>query len=429
MSKKQNNRFEKNIYVEQRCGAYRFKVVIYPLQDSATFSNMGEGVQWARRRRVELLERKALSIKSKETQQIIQGTPAFSGFSYPNTQPTKPTSIKLVDVFDHYENHVLPNLASKSTEASRLANLRVWFGQKNLEQLSSEYINKWMADRFSGRLGSGRASNRAETMVAVDGEKPLTKQQRYARKQAGKAIPSLPVYSVSSQTVRHELSLLRRAVTMYLKKKGRWGIYGGWWQEHDLMTMALPEAAEPRTRRVSDAELARIFSSIDDVRQRAAILFAILTSLRRSEIVSLQWEDVDFQRKVIRLKKPGFLTKKKTKTNAREIPLLPGAIEILQKLEPQKKGSIFLITAHDFSKTWRSAADKAKIYDVRLHDCRREAISRLSETCRLMIQEIVLFSGHSDIRTLEKHYLHLKSDLMASRLAELPEAKKMAPSL
>ena len=108
---------------------------------------------------------------------------------------------------------------------------------------------------------------------------------------------------------------------------------------------------------------------------------------------------------------------------------MPGAIEILQKLEPQKKGSIFLITAHDSSKTWRSAADKAKIYDVRLHDCRREAISRLSETCRLMIQEIVLFSGHSDIRTLEKHYLHLKSDLMASRLAELPEAKKMAPSL
>jgi hypothetical protein len=50
VSKKQNTRFEKNIYVENRSGAFRFKVVIHPLHDSATFSTVEEGALWARRR-------------------------------------------------------------------------------------------------------------------------------------------------------------------------------------------------------------------------------------------------------------------------------------------------------------------------------------------------------------------------------------------
>jgi hypothetical protein len=47
----------------------------------------------------------------------------------------------------------------------------------------------------------------------------------------------------------------------------------------------------------------------------------------------------------------------------------------------------------------------------------------------LTVHEVVLFSGHSDVRTLEKHYLRLDPALMASRLAELPSAIDMAPSL
>lgn len=109
--------------------------------------------------------------------------------------------------------------------------------------------------------------------------------------------------------------------------------------------------------------------------------------------------------------------------------MLPGAIKILQDLQPQKHGLIFSVPATDLSHAWRKAADNAEIYDARLHDCRREAISRLVETCRLSLQEVVLFSGHSDTRTLEKHYLRLDPAVMSSRLADLPEAINMAPSL
>lgn len=424
MPKKQSTTFEKHIYVENRSGAYRFKVVVHPLQDSATFSTVEEGAVWARRRRVDLLEERAGAAKAQVPPELVQQA---QGFPSLQVLPKARVTIKFSDVFDSFEADELPTLASQSTEASRLARLRKWFGERTVDQLDRNFINKWKMDRQSGKLGSGRDPNRAATMAPEGGEKPLTKHQRYTRKLAGKEVPEKPVYPVSTQTVRHELNLLRRAVTTYFTKESRWETYGAWWQAHYLMRMELPESAEPRHRRVSDDELVDIFSRIDDGRVKAAILFAVLTSLRRGEIVSLRWEDVDFKRKVVRLRKPGFV--KKTKVHERDVPLLPGAIKILRDLQPQKRGQIFPVAAADLSHAWRNAADKAEIYDARLHDCRREAISRLVETCRLTVHEVVLFSGHSDIRTLEKHYLRLDPAVMASRLADLPDAINMAPSL
>jgi integrase len=425
MSKKQKStRFEKHIYVENRNGALRFKVVVHPRQDSATFSTVEEGAYWARRRRLDFLEEKAaVAIEHAHPDVGQQG----HGFGDVKLLPPTSGSVKLSDVFDSFENFDLPKLSSQATEASRLARLREWFGELTTEQLREGLIDKWVIDRLSGKLGSGRDPNRSATMSGDRGEKPLTKHQRYTRKKAGKEVLEKPIYPVSTQSVRHELKLLRRAVTKYLKRGNRWPVYGASWQAHYLMTMELPEPADARRRRVSDDELVAIFNGIKDAGLKAAILFAVLTSLRRSEIVSLRWEDVDFDRKVVRLRKPGFV--KKTKVHERDVPLLPGAIKVLQDLKPQKRGLIFPIAAVDLSHGWRNAADKAEIYDARLHDCRREAISRLVETCRLTVHEVVLFSGHSDVRTLEKHYLRLDPALMASRLADLPGAIDLAPSL
>lgn len=423
MSKKQIGRLEKHIYVEERSGSLRFKVVVPPFQDSATFSTMDEGARWARRRRVELLESKA-SNKELPSPVLAHAVQAYSGSPY---APKTLLPIRLSDVFDSYLQNDLPKLAGKDAEASRLERLRKWFGERTVDQLDEALIDKWKASRLAGKLGSGRDPNRAATMSASDGVKPLTKHQRYARKKAGKEVPSLPIYPVSTQTARHELNLLRRSVTKYLDKENRWPTYGAWWQAHSLMRMQLPDSAEPRNRRVSDNELLEVFHSIKDMTLKSAILFAVLTSLRRGEIVSLKWEDVDFQKMVVRLRKPGFLTK--TKVHAREVPLLPGAVKLLQDLNPKKSGPIFPMPATDLSHGWRNAADRAEIYDARLHDCRREAISRLVETCQLRMHEVVLFSGHSDMRTLEKHYLRLDSGRMAARLAENPDAINMAPSL
>lgn len=421
MSKQKSSRIEKHIYLEVRCGAFRFKVQVRHLKDSFTCDVKAEGLARARRLRVEFLEEIAGLSKPSEPY-----SPAhYLSQARPTSGPQDSlASIHLSDVFDEFESAELSKLAGKASEKSRLALLRKCFGRKTLDQLNEKLIGTWKLDRLSGKYGSGRPPNRVLALGVDENGKPLTKHQRYARRKKGKEFPS-EVHPVSSQSVRHELNLLRRAITKYLRISPRWSSFGAQWQSHYLMHMELPEAAKPRSRRIANDELNDILSNISNPEAKAAVLLAVLTSLRRSEVLSLRWEDVDFKRSVVRLQAPGYGTK--TKVHARDVPLLPGAIRLLQELKPQKFGSIFTISPGNFSSIWRQSADKADIFDVRLHDCRREALSRLVQDCGLNLPEAALFSGHQDLRTLEKHYIRLDASTTASRLAELPNAINLFP--
>lgn len=86
MAKKHYRRFEKNIYVEERSGAFRFKVDVSPHRDSATFSTVAEGVSWARRRRLEFLEIRE-SGQTLPFPATTQTVPAYVGFPYPHHMP------------------------------------------------------------------------------------------------------------------------------------------------------------------------------------------------------------------------------------------------------------------------------------------------------------------------------------------------------
>lgn len=423
MSKKQYSRVEKNIYVEERCGAFRFKVVVHPHKDSATFSAKAEGLAWARQKRVDFLEEKAGLLKRPVASAAFQ---SVLGANLPAAASDPLESVRLSDVFDWFQSSELSKLAGERSEASRLELLRKCFGRYTLDQLDEGFIERWKLDRIAGKFGSGRPANRAAALLSKDGV-PLTKHQRYRLRKKGEKVPTL-IHPVSTQSVRHELSLLRRAITKYLHKdKQRWPMLWTSWQAHHLVEMKLPASADPRKRRISDEELKGIFSHIANREVKAAILFAIQTSLRRSEILTLRWEDVDFKRAIVRLQKMGH--GKKSKVNARDVPLLPGAIQILQDLKPQKFGLIFKITPGSFSAAWRASADKADIFDARLHDCRRESLSRLVQNVRISVPEAMAFSGHQDQRTLVKHYLQLDSAVLAARLAELESAINLAPSL
>jgi len=55
------------------------------------------------------------------------------------------------------------------------------------------------------------------------------------------------------------------------------------------------------------------------------------------------------------------------------------------------------------------------IYDLRFHDLRHEAISRLFER-GLSLPEVALISGHKDPRMLLR-YTHLKAEDVAAKLS------------
>jgi integrase len=426
VTKSKSTKFEKNIYVERRSGAYRFIVAVHPLpKDSATFSSIEEGAVWARRRRVELLEEKAGA--STSTSRSLSTFQNFAPQAGHVVQVVQPETISLSNVFDVFEENELEKLAGAQAEASRLRRLRQWFGELTLGQLDYCVLEKWKIRRLSGVLGSGRNPCRG-TKEAQPGEpQHLTKHQRHYRKKSNKAVPVEPIRPLSPQTARHEIVLLRRAIKAFFRQKGLMRAHGAWLQTHPVMETELPQKALPRKQRLSDEDVKSVIANMATQMLKSAILFALSTTLRCSEIVSLRWEHVDFKRKVIQLMRPGHI--KKSKTHSREVPLLPAAIKILNDLGPEKNGPIFPITASGLSQAWRRAADAAGIYDARLHDCRREAISRLIEKCNVSLSTVAVFSGHSDFATLQRHYVRPNAAVIASQIAEIPGSDSIVPSL
>lgn len=397
---------ERNIYVEGRGSSLRFVVQVSPLPKSTATFDLDQyeaGLQWARRRRVELLEQK------QQQKSATPVPPTAPVISYGQT----PAGVLVKDVLDNYRARELPKLSGAASDSSRLKSLAQWFGHLTLGEMTYDVLERWKEQRLAGLLGSGRRTGKSE----------LTKHQRHYRKKTGQELPPQVVTPVMTQTVRHELVLMRRALTAYFRAHGLNHQHGPWLHAQHVMQMPLPEKSDARDVRVDDEALAALVRELDDPLLQAFVRFAVMTTLRRSEVCSLLWEDVDLDAKVVRLRAPGH--RRKTKINAREVPLLPPAIAILQKLGPKKSGVLFEITPSGISQAVRRAADRAGLNDVRLHDLRREGISRLIELLEVSLETVTVFSGHSDLAVLQRHYVKQRSTVIAERLAEHPAMANM----
>jgi len=129
--------------------------------------------------------------------------------------------------------------------------------------------------------------------------------------------------------------------------------------------------------------------------------------MRRGEIVSLRWQDVNLSSRVAILRD--------TKNgDDRAVPLSTKAIETLS-LEPRHTtGRVFPIRGDSITQAFDRVCKKAGIENLRFHDLRHEATSRLFEF-GLGIMEVSAVTGHKDLAML-KRYTHLKAGNIAAKL-------------
>jgi hypothetical protein len=143
--------------------------------------------------------------------------------------------------------------------------------------------------------------------------------------------------------------------------------------------------------------------------------------MRRSEVLSLEWQHVDWQNKT------AFLPMTKN-GERRTAPLSPQALEVLSHRARENtpdsavdharlSGLVFPITANAMRLAWERMRVRAKITDLRFHDLRHEAISRFFEM-GLSVPEVALISGHKDKRMLFR-YTHLRAEDVAAKILSL----------
>ena len=306
--------------------------------------------------------------------------------------------------------------------ASRARRLKSYFGNAPISSITTASIKAYVAARLAGELGHGRSK------TASYATKNRQYQRNLRRRQRGvPVVPTMPTGDMPcSGSVRHELKLFRQALKAYATRDdARRERIGSYVVTHPLLCVALPSPGEPRKRRISDDELSRILAKMSCPNKRAAILLCIYTSLRRAEVTSLRFEDVNWTNSTVLLRAPmeadpsrhGELRRKrKTKTVEREVPLIPQALELLRGLCANMHGLFFKFQAASLTQAFGRAAEVAGIKNVRVHDARREALSWLHDVHGLTLEQLTLFSGHTEVKTLQKHYFQ-------------PSAAKLAASL
>lgn len=194
------------------------------------------------------------------------------------------------------------------------------------------------------------------------------------------------------------------------------------WKEH-----MLPEAQE-RVREASADEEALVMDRLergyDD-----AVLFAVLTGCRRSEIVTLKWTSVDFFNRAFKVIGKG--------DKERAIPMSDAVFDLLWSIKDHDPEWVFTYQAARTDKrkkvhrgvrypmtdaglrtAMRRAVTGAGIEHLRFHDLRHTAATRILRRSNMRVVQKLL--GHSSSETTERYAHAQLEDIRAAMNAASP---------
>ncbi len=144
----------------------------------------------------------------------------------------------------------------------------------------------------------------------------------------------------------------------------------------------------------------------EDAKVILALRLLIFTACRKNEILTLQWDWVDFQK--------GCINFPDSKTGKKTVYINAPALELLSNA-PRIEGNPFVITGSDglghwvnLQKPWNRIRTLAKIKDVRLHDLRHSFASSAAAG-GMSLYMISKLLAHKNQATTER-YAHLLGD-------------------
>lgn len=210
-------------------------------------------------------------------------------------------------------------------------------------------------------------------------------------------IHRLQVDNVKPSSINRNLTVLKAMFNIAEK-------YGNL-QHNNLRELKKLKEDPGRIRFLSKSEINALIGECAAVPYLYTIVaIALNTGMRRGEILTLTWQQVDLEHKYI------HIIKSKTNTR-RDIPINDFLLDVLKKWKEQAKypnDNEKLFNILDPKKAFHSAMDRAQIKDFRFHDLRHTFASHLvMEGVDLTTVSRLL--GHSTITTTMR-YAHLSPD-------------------
>ncbi len=295
----------------------------------------------------------------------------------------------LANAVDRYLREVTPTKEESTQEAEtrRAATLKKYLGKYSMAALTPDVVAKFRDERLEGKDRKDKNGD----------SKPR-----------------------ANDTVRLELALLGHIFTIALMEWKLGLVY------NPVLSIRRPQPHPGRDRRLTAEEESKLFGLIQQHGNPMLAWIAEIaleTSMREGEVVKLRTFQVDLKRRI------ASLTKTKNK-DSRTVPLSKRATELFEMAlnhpkrppdtdliffgEPGKDGKR---RPYQFLSIWRNIKIAAGLPDVRFHDLRHEAISRLVEA-GFSDQEVASISGHKSMQMVRR-YTHLRSENLVQRLDTL----------
>ena len=170
-----------------------------------------------------------------------------------------------------------------------------------------------------------------------------------------------------------------------------------------------PSQPQGRERVLNDVEMDRILREVEKLNpfMKPLCEFALETAMRRGELLSLNWTNIDF------IKRTAYL--KMTKNgSSRFVPLSTEAINILNRMPRDINGKVFPLKANTVSMGFIKAVRRSKVEDFHFHDLRHMALTKLSNKFTNVL-ELAAISGHKELKMLQR-YVHFKAEDLALKL-------------
>jgi integrase len=228
---------------------------------------------------------------------------------------------------------------------------------------------------------------------------------------------------VSAQSVIHELNTLS-VIFEYARID-----LGVFQSENPIRLVRKPTREKARSRRVSELEMEWLLKSASAGQSpgmNEIITLAVETSMRLGELLGLEWPHINQKKRVIHLSD--------TKNgDSRDVAMTTLAIKTVIGMPRNINGRLFgWRRADSFEHTWKRCVKRAQamygescvhekkkpakgfLAEIRFHDLRHEATSRLFEL-GLNPFEVASMTGHKSMQML-KRYTHVEASKLAQKL-------------
>ena len=186
---------------------------------------------------------------------------------------------------------------------------------------------------------------------------------------------------------------------------------------------------EPTPKILAAGDYQKIVAACPDDRWRAICAIAYYAGLRKGEIVSLEWDDIDFDNNILHVRnKENHLTKSR---KIRSIPMAQQIVQALRKLLPGVFQSRYVCRnaagnqiRNNFHRAFQKIVTRAGLLGSQgepafsIHDLRRSCATELLRqgVPPKTAQKIM---GHADLSTTMKYYCGVQDQDLRDAIAKL----------